>query len=165
MTIALVAHDSKKELMVQFCTAYRQILEQHHLIATGTTGRLVEENTGLSVQKFLPGGHGGGQQIMARIACDEVDMLLFFRDPIAAKPSERQIVGASNARPWELVSTQNCTGGYGIRPYALQNIAISLLRRGAFHMLPYGLAPTPNYAGEQCSPLQKQFTLYALSSS
>ena len=71
MTIALVAHDSKKELMVQFCTAYRHILEQHHLIATGTTGRLVEENTGLSVQKFLPGGHGGGQQIMARIACDD----------------------------------------------------------------------------------------------
>ena len=61
MTIALVAHDSKKELMVQFCTAYRHILAQHHLIATGTTGRLVEENTGLSVQKFLPGGHGGGR--------------------------------------------------------------------------------------------------------
>ena len=80
MTIALVAHDSKKELMVQFCTAYRHILAQHHLIATGTTGRLVEENVGLPVQKFLPGGHGGGQQIMARIACEEVDMLLFFRD-------------------------------------------------------------------------------------
>ena len=87
MTIALVAHDSKKELMVQFCTAYRHILAQHHLIATGTTGRLVEENVGLPVQKFLPGGHGGGQQVMARIACEEVDMLLFFRDPIAAKPS------------------------------------------------------------------------------
>ena len=88
MTIALVAHDSKKELMVQFCTAYRHILAQHHLIATGTTGRLVEENVGLPVQKFLPGGHGGGQQVMARIACEEVDMLLFFRDPIAAKTSE-----------------------------------------------------------------------------
>ncbi len=88
MTIALVAHDSKKELMVQFCTAYRHILAQHHLIATGTTGRLVEENVGLPVQKFLPGGHGGGQQVMALIACEEVDMLLFFRDPIAAKPSE-----------------------------------------------------------------------------
>ena len=75
MTIALVAHDSKKELMVQFCTAYRHILAQHHLIATGTTGRLVEENVGLPVQKFLPGGHGGGQQVMARIACEEVDML------------------------------------------------------------------------------------------
>ena len=83
MTIALVAHDSKKELMVQFCTAYRHILAQHHLIATGTTGRLVEENVGLPVQKFLPGGHGGGQQIMARIACEEVDKL-----PAAQRPSQ-----------------------------------------------------------------------------
>ena len=72
MTIALVAHDTKKELMVQFCIAYRQILSEHRLIATGTTGRLV----------------AGDQQIVARIACDEVDMLLFFRDPICAKPSE-----------------------------------------------------------------------------
>ena len=88
MIIALVAHDAKKELMVQFCTAYRHILSQHRLIATGTTGRLVEENAGLAVQKFLPGGHGGDQQIMARIACDEVDMLLFFRDPVGAKPGE-----------------------------------------------------------------------------
>ena len=58
MTIALIAHDSKKELMVQFCMAYRHILEQHRLLATGTTGRLVEENAGLKVTKFLPGGHG-----------------------------------------------------------------------------------------------------------
>ena len=92
MIIALVAHDSKKELMVQFCTAYRHILEQHTLIATGTTGRQVEENTGLSVQKFLPGGHGGDQQIMARIACDEVDMLLFFRDPVGARADEPNAV-------------------------------------------------------------------------
>ena len=88
MTIALIAHDSKKELMVQFCMAYRHILEQHRLLATGTTGRLVEENAGLKVTKFLPGGHGGAEQIVARIACEEVDMLLFFRDPISAKPSE-----------------------------------------------------------------------------
>ena len=96
MTIALVAHDSKKELMVQFCTAYRHILEQHHLIATGTTGRLVEENTGLSVQKFLPGGHGGGQQIMARIACDEVDMLLCICDvhniPVATNIATAEVL-------------------------------------------------------------------------
>ena len=88
MTIALIAHDSKKELMVQFCMANRHILEQHRLLATGTTGRLIEENTGLKVTKFLPGGHGGAEQIVARIACEEVDMLLFFRDPISAKPSE-----------------------------------------------------------------------------
>ena len=60
MTIALVAHDTKKELMVQFCIAYRQILSEHRLIATGTTGRLVAEATGLNVQRFLPGGHGSG---------------------------------------------------------------------------------------------------------
>ena len=71
MTIALVAHDTKKELMVQFCIAYRQILSEHRLIATGTTGRLVAEATGLNVQRFLPGGHGGDQQIVARIACGD----------------------------------------------------------------------------------------------
>ena len=88
MTIALIAHDAKKELMVQFCTAYRSILASHHLIATGTTGRLVAENAKLPVERFLPGEHGGDQQIAARVACDEVDMLLFFRDPITAKPGE-----------------------------------------------------------------------------
>lgn len=86
MTIALVAHDTKKELMVQFCIAYRQILSEHRLIATGTTGRLVAEATGLNVQRFLPGGHGGDQQIVARIACDEVDMLLFSVTPSALSP-------------------------------------------------------------------------------
>ena len=80
MTIALIAHDSKKELMVQFCTAYCRILSQHKLVATGTTG--------LQVQRFLAGVQGGDQQIASRIACNEVDLLLFFRDPINAKPSE-----------------------------------------------------------------------------
>ena len=76
MTIALIAHDSKKELMVQFCTAYCRILSQHKLVATGTTG------------KMMAGVQGGDQQIASRIACNEVDLLLFFRDPINAKPSE-----------------------------------------------------------------------------
>ena len=69
MTIALIAHDSKKELMVQFCMAYRHILEQHRLLATGTTGRLVEENAGLKVTKFLPGGHGGASPVRKWICC------------------------------------------------------------------------------------------------
>ena len=59
MTIALIAHDSKKELMVQFCTAYCRILSQHKLVATGTTGKLIAEATGLQVQRFLGGVHGG----------------------------------------------------------------------------------------------------------
>ena len=88
MTIALIAHDSKKELMVQFCTAYCRALSKHRLIATGTTGKMIAEGTGLPVQRFLAGKQGGDQQIAARIACNEVDLLLFFRNPIDAKPGE-----------------------------------------------------------------------------
>ena len=88
MNIALMAHDEKKELMVQFCIAYCGILSKHNLCATGTTGKLVSEATGLKIQQFLSGSQGGDQQIASRIACNEIDLLLFFRDPINAKPSE-----------------------------------------------------------------------------
>ncbi len=88
MTIALIAHDSKKELMLQFCTAYSGILSQHKLIATGTTGRLLQQSIGLPVQCYLAGRLGGAQQIAAQIACNKVDLVLFFRDAVHAKPSE-----------------------------------------------------------------------------
>ena len=88
MNIALIAHDSKKELMVQFCIAYCGILSRHNLCATGTTGKLVSEATGLNIVKFLSGSQGGDQQIVSRISYNEIDLLLFFRDPISAKPSE-----------------------------------------------------------------------------
>lgn len=88
MNIALIAHDSKKELMVQFCIAYCGILSKHRLCATGTTGKMVSEATGLSIQRYLSGSQGGDQQIAARISCNEIDLLLFFRDPISAKPHE-----------------------------------------------------------------------------
>ncbi len=81
MNIALIAHDSKKELMVQFCIAYSGILSRHNLCATGTTGRFVTEATGLNIFKFLSGSQGGDQQIGARIACNEIDLLIFMRDP------------------------------------------------------------------------------------
>ena len=83
MNIALIAHDSKKELMVQFCIAYCGILAKHSICATGTTGKLVSEATGLNVQRFLTGPQGGDQQIGARITYNEIDMVLFFRDPLA----------------------------------------------------------------------------------
>mgnify|MGYP002512012637 FL=1 len=89
MNIALIAHDEKKELMVQFCIAYCGILSRNTLCATGTTGKIVSEATGLEIQKFLAGSQGGGQQIAARIACNEVDMLLFFRDSLNPKPNEQ----------------------------------------------------------------------------
>lgn len=88
MNIALIAHDVKKELMAQFCIAYCGVLSRHSLFATGTTGRIISEATGLKVQTFLSGSQGGDQQIAARIACNEIDMLLFFRDPLNPKPHE-----------------------------------------------------------------------------
>ena len=83
MNIALIAHDSKKELMVQFCIAYCGVLSRHHLYATGTTGKMVSEATGLSIIRYLSGSQGGDEQIASLIACDEVDLLLFFRDPMS----------------------------------------------------------------------------------
>lgn len=88
LNIALIAHDTKKELMVQFCIAYCGVLSKHNLCATGTTGKMVAEATGLNVQRYLSGSQGGDQQIAARISCNEIDLLLFFRDPISVKPHE-----------------------------------------------------------------------------
>ena len=88
MNIAHNAHDTKKELIVQFCIAYCGVLSKHNLCATGTTGKMVAEATGLNVQRYLSGSQGGDQQIAARISCNEIDLLLFFRDPISVKPHE-----------------------------------------------------------------------------
>lgn len=88
MNIALIAHDTKKELMVQFCIAYCGVLSKHNLCATGATGKMVAEATGLNVQRYLSGSQGGDQQIAARISCNEIDLLLFFKDPISVKPHE-----------------------------------------------------------------------------
>jgi methylglyoxal synthase len=79
MEIALIADDPKKELMTQFCIAYCGILSKHKLCATGTTGKYIEEATGLHVEKLLSGEHGGEQQITSRVAYNEIDVLLFFR--------------------------------------------------------------------------------------
>lgn len=88
MNIALTAHDAKKELMVQFCIAYCGILSRHNLCATGTTGKLVADATGLNIHRFLSGTQGGDQQIAARIACNEIDLLLFFRDSMQPQVQE-----------------------------------------------------------------------------
>ena len=81
MNIALMSHDNKKDLMVQFCTAYAGILSQHSLFATNTTGHMVSDATGLDIHCFLSCAHGGSQQIGARIAYNEFDLVLFFNDP------------------------------------------------------------------------------------
>ena len=87
MNIALIAHDTKKELMVQFCIAYCGILSHHTIMATGTTGKTIEQATGLNINKFMS-GRRGAQQIASRISYDEIDLLLIFRDPTNRKADE-----------------------------------------------------------------------------
>ena len=82
MNIALVAHDNKKKLMENLCVAYRHILSRHKLYATGTTGQVVEDATSLQVSKYLAGHLGGGHQMGAQVALDDIDLVIFLRDPL-----------------------------------------------------------------------------------
>ena len=81
MNIGLISHDSKKKLMQNFCIAYRGILSKHELYATGTTGRLIEEVTNLSIHKYLAGHLGGAPQLGAQIAHNQIDLVIFLCDP------------------------------------------------------------------------------------
>ena len=91
MNVGLIAHDSKKKLMQNFCIAYKGILSRHKLFATGTTGRLVEEVTNLTVHKYLAGHLGGMQQLGSQIAQNDIDALIFLRDPMAPKAHEPNV--------------------------------------------------------------------------
>ena len=103
MTIALIAHDAKKELMVQFCIAYCGILSRYNLVATGATGKTVAEATGLNIVKFLSGSQGGAQQIASRIGCDEIDLLLM-------RSAEPQAERAGRARSFKAVRRAQHSG-------------------------------------------------------
>ncbi len=80
MEIAMIAHDSKKELLTQFSIAYCGILSKHNICATSTTGKYITEASGLQIERLLPGSQGGVQQITSRVAYDEIDIVLYFRD-------------------------------------------------------------------------------------
>ncbi len=80
MEIAIIAHDTKKELMTQFCIAYCGILSKHNLYATDITGKYISEATGLNIERLLAGSQGGEEQIASRISFNEIDVLLYFRD-------------------------------------------------------------------------------------
>ncbi len=80
MKIALIADDNKKTLMEDLCIAYRPILSKHELFATGSTGRLIEACTGLHVYKYLTGHLGGGEQLSAQVAQNQMDLVIFLRD-------------------------------------------------------------------------------------
>lgn len=91
MNIGLIAHDSKKKLMQNFCIAYRGILSKHELYATGTTGRLIREVTNLNVHTYLAGHLGGQQQLAAQIEQNQIDLVIYLRDPFAPKSHEPDV--------------------------------------------------------------------------
>ena len=94
MNIGFIAHDSKKKLLQNFCVAYRGILVNHTLFATGTTGRLIEEAANLPVYKFLAGHLGGEQQLCAQIENNQIDLVIFLRDPLNPKSHEPNVENA-----------------------------------------------------------------------
>lgn len=91
MRIALIAHDKKKDDMIDFAKRYKDILKDHELYGTGTTGKLINEIVGLEVNRFLSGPLGGDQQIGAKLAQGEMDMIIFLRDPLTAQAHEPDI--------------------------------------------------------------------------
>ncbi|WP_028548636.1 methylglyoxal synthase [Paenibacillus sp. UNC451MF] len=92
LKIALIAHDRKKDEMVNFVTAYEAVFEHHELFATGTTGTRIMDNTQLQVHRFMSGPLGGDQQIGAMVATNEMDLIIFLRDPLMAQPHEPDII-------------------------------------------------------------------------
>jgi len=91
LEIALIAHDHKKNEMVNFMIAYEHIFAKHTLYATGTTGKRIMEETDLSLTRLMSGPLGGDQQIGSLIATGELDLILFFRDPLTAQPHEPDV--------------------------------------------------------------------------
>lgn len=92
MNIALIAHDRKKEEMVNFVIAYERVFAGHTLYATGTTGTHIMEKTKLNIHRFMSGPLGGDQQIGALVATNEMDLIIFLRDPLMAQPHEPDII-------------------------------------------------------------------------
>ncbi|MEA4921632.1 MAG: methylglyoxal synthase [Clostridiaceae bacterium] len=88
MNIAIVAQDSKKELIIQFCIAYCGVLAKHNLCATATTGKLIADATGLKIDCLMPGATGGEEQIAARVVYNQIDLVLLFRDPMVKYDNE-----------------------------------------------------------------------------
>lgn len=91
MRIALIAHDKKKDLMISLSEKYQNILSKHTLYATGTTGTLIMGATGLKINRMKSGPLGGDQQIGSMIACSELDLVIFLRDPLTAQPHEPDV--------------------------------------------------------------------------
>ena len=127
MEIAIIAHDSKKELIAQFCIAYCGILSKHNISATSITGKYISDATGLNIERLLSGKQGGVQQIASRIAYDEIDMVIFFRSTSApAVGSEQEELESALIRMCDLHNVPIATN------IATAEALISALDRGDF---------------------------------
>jgi methylglyoxal synthase len=124
MNIGLIAHDSKKKLMQNFCIAYYNILSKHDLYATGTTGRLIEEATNLTIHKFLAGHLGGEQQLAAQIESNQIDLVIFLQDPLHPKSHEPDMFKAM-----KLCDTHNIPLATNV---ATAELLVKALERGDF---------------------------------
>ena len=91
MKIALIAHDKKKEDIINFSIKYKDVLAKYELVATGTTGKLISEATGLEVKRYLSGPYGGDQQLGGRIAEGQIELVIFFTDPLTSQPHEPDV--------------------------------------------------------------------------
>ncbi len=91
MKIALIAHDKKKNDIIEIAKKYKDVLSCHELVATGTTGTLIMGETGLKIQRMKSGPLGGDQQIGAMLANGEIDLIIFLRDPLTAQPHEPDV--------------------------------------------------------------------------
>lgn len=91
MKIALIAHDKKKQDIIEFTKKHKDILAKYELVATGTTGKMISEATGLEVKRYLSGPYGGDQQLGGRIAEGKINLVIFFRDPLTAQPHEPDV--------------------------------------------------------------------------
>lgn len=91
MKIALIAHDKKKTEIIEFSKKYKEVLAKYELVATGTTGKMISEATGLEVKRYLSGPYGGDQQLGGRIAEGKIDLVIFFTDPLTAQPHEPDV--------------------------------------------------------------------------
>lgn len=91
MRIALIAHDKKKQEIIEFAQRNKETLEKYELLATGTTGKMISDSTGLNIKRYLSGPYGGDQQIGGRIAEGTIGLVIFFRDPLTAQPHEPDV--------------------------------------------------------------------------
>lgn len=127
MEIAIIADDSKKELITQFCIAYCGILSKHSICATSTTGSYIAEATGLKIEKLLSGAHGGEQQIASRIAYDEIDILFYFR---SNTPQVTSIYGESSSAEQTLLRLCDVHNVLLATNLATAETIVSALERG-----------------------------------